>query len=168
MPDSAQAMPADTILLSLAIAGTPDAVSAALQALFTGPDRLSLPGDTGTDVQIVLAEAMNNIVEHAYADRPGQIEITLWSTPDGLKGRLVDNGAPMPGVLPAGTLPAIGQDGDLPEGGFGWFLIRQLASDITYRRQDGVNHLLFRIPGRQSDALGMSCAETGDNVANWP
>ena len=32
---------------------------------------------------------------------------------------------------------------DLPEGGFGWFLIRSLTRDLTYLREDGYNMLCF-------------------------
>jgi serine/threonine-protein kinase RsbW len=168
MPDDVPGGSVGTILLRLAIAGTPDAVSAALHALFAGPDRLALPGDTGQDAQIVLAEAMNNIVEHAYADRQGQIDITLWTAPDGLLCRLVDNGAPMPDALPKGQLPDLRPDGDLPEGGFGWYLIRQLARDVVHRRMGGANHLTFRIPAEQSDPANRACRAARDNVANWP
>jgi serine/threonine-protein kinase RsbW len=111
---------------------------------------------------------MNNIVEHAYADRQGQIDVTLWTAPDGLRCRLADNGAPMPGALPGGALPRITPEGDLPEGGFGWFLIRQLARDVVHLRRDGVNLLTFRIPSGQSDPGRHACAERRDNVANWP
>lgn len=168
MPDEATAHPGGPVLLRLSIAGTPDAVSAALHALFDGPDRLPFPGETGTDAEIVLAEAMNNIVEHAYADRPGEIDITLWMAPDGLLCRLVDNGAPMPSVLPAGKLPCIRPEGDLPEGGFGWHLIRALARDVEHHRRNGANHLTFRIPARQSGSARRACGGARDNVANWP
>jgi serine/threonine-protein kinase RsbW len=168
MPDDAPAAPDGPVLLRLSIAGTPEAVSAALHALFVGPDRLALPGDCGGDAQIVLAEAMNNIVEHAYADRPGEIDITLWRGQGGLWCRLVDNGAPMPAALPAGSLPVIPPDGDLPEGGFGWYLIRQLARDVVHTRRSGANHLTFRIPEEQSGPAGRTCSPPRDNVANFP
>ena len=32
-----------------------------------------------------------------------------------------------------------------PEGGFGWGLIRDLASNLTYARHEGENHLSFTI-----------------------
>jgi serine/threonine-protein kinase RsbW len=168
MPDDAVAAPEGPVLLRLSIAGTPEAVSAALHALFAGPDRLTLPGDSGGDAQIVLAEAMNNIVEHAYADRPGEIDITLWRVPGSLWCRLVDNGAPMPEALPTGALPVIPSDGDLPEGGFGWYLIRQLARDVSHTRRGRANHLTFRIPEEQSGVSGRACSQSRDNVANWP
>ena len=34
---------------------------------------------------------------------------------------------------------------DMPEGGFGWLIIRQLAHDVRYARHEGVNQLSFRI-----------------------
>ncbi len=34
---------------------------------------------------------------------------------------------------------------DLPEGGFGWFLIKDLAKDLKYRRIGQENHLHLRI-----------------------
>ncbi len=168
MPDSGGPACDLPVLLRLQIQGTPDAVSAALQALFAGPDRLALPADTGSDAQIVLAEAMNNIVEHAYADRDGLIDVTLWAAPDGLLCRLVDNGAPMPSVLPGGSLPPSGPDDGLPEGGFGWFLIRALASDIVSQRRDGMNHLTFSIPAKRSPAAARDCARCGDGATNRP
>ena len=35
--------------------------------------------------------------------------------------------------------------GALPEGGFGWLIIRRLAHDVRYLRQSGVNELSFRL-----------------------
>jgi serine/threonine-protein kinase RsbW len=34
---------------------------------------------------------------------------------------------------------------ELPEGGFGWFLIRDLAHELNYTRISGKNLLSFRI-----------------------
>ena len=43
---------------------------------------------------------------------------------------------------------------DLPEGGFGWGLIRALSSGLSYRRMSERNRLAFRIPlpGAPDDA----------------
>jgi serine/threonine-protein kinase RsbW len=35
---------------------------------------------------------------------------------------------------------------DLPEGGFGWFLIRELTKDLQYVRHEDQNRLTFSIP----------------------
>ncbi len=98
-------------------------------------------GCLGT-TELVLAEALNNVVEHAYARYPGQIEIEIRRDPDQLRFHIRDQGLPMPGAEPpAGRLPEPAAFDDLPEGGFGWFLIRALAQDLAYRR-DGERNLL--------------------------
>ncbi len=97
----------------------------------------------------VLAEALNNIVEHAHAGRDGgRIDIETTYAGSGLAFCIRDDGVPMPdGHLPAGRLAELsGGLDDLPEGGFGWFMIRTLTRDLRYARQGGWNQLNFRIP----------------------
>lgn len=53
------------------------------------------------------------------------------------------------GVLPLGASPALvaaGNMGDLPEGGFGWFLIRDLTQNLSYVRDGATNRLDFVLP----------------------
>ncbi len=100
-------------------------------------------------VELVLAEAMNNIVEHAYpnGDDPGPIHLSCSHAPDGLHVTIRDAGRPMPnGATPIGAAVNVNVDfDDLPEGGFGWFLIKDLAKDVEYRRMNDENHLTFRL-----------------------
>lgn len=103
-------------------------------------------------IELVLAEVMNNIVEHAYAGDPnGMIELEIVPSNNGLKCTLRDDGQPMPdGHVPLGTLPTPNNSTpaaicDLPEGGFGWFLIQDLARDLQYCRRNRKNILTFRI-----------------------
>ena len=96
------------------------------------------------EVQIALAEAVNNVVEHAYAGTaPGDVLVRCNLHPDQLWVNINDAGTPFPnGTLPEGKLAEIGDDLDsLPEGGFGWFLIRELATDIRYQRDEDKNQL---------------------------
>ncbi|WP_245605407.1 ATP-binding protein [Roseicyclus elongatus] len=37
---------------------------------------------------------------------------------------------------------------DLPEGGFGWLLIHQISTALTYRRDGGENRLSLTLPAR--------------------
>jgi serine/threonine-protein kinase RsbW len=100
-------------------------------------------------VEIVLAEVFNNIAEHAYSGRSGPVEVRLARQDAGLACQIGDNGAPMPeGKVPPGRLidPSSVQLADLPEGGFGWALIRNLTTGLTYRQVDGWNRLGFLIP----------------------
>ena len=108
-----------------------------------------LTEDTAELVEQVLAEALNNVVEHAQMDRPdGSVELAIQQTDTGLNCVIRDDGAPMPdGKLPDGKLADVPLDiQDLPEGGFGWFLIRTLARDLEYTRISGWNFLSFEIP----------------------
>lgn len=139
------------------IPSDPLAVREALCALF---DRLMvgpMADETRATAQLVLAEALNNIVEHAYAQSPGEIELTLELSLQGLKCSIVDHGSPLPdGGLPAGRRPTAlaapdGSVADLPEGGFGWHLIRTLSQDLNYRRVGADNLLTFRIDAKQSN-----------------
>lgn len=95
-------------------------------------------------VEIVLAEVVNNIVEHAYHGlRPGDIVVSGITNPKLLELRITDGGKPLPGGrLPEGKPADVtGSVADLPEGGFGWFMIRTLARDIRYKRDKGCNIL---------------------------
>lgn len=116
-----------------------------VSALFTdlGVSRFDLEA-----IELVLAECMNNVVEHAYGRRPGHdFLLHLHLGCDSLFCRIEDGGAPMPGFsLPRGRRRNLAVEMDeLPEGGFGWFLIRQLTDDLSYDHVGGVNRLSFRI-----------------------
>jgi serine/threonine-protein kinase RsbW len=132
--------------VELALQSTPLAVRRALSGLFRD-DRLGvLQGHQRGTAELLLAEVLNNVVEHAYANGTGDIEVSVALRGRSLMFRVLDFGAELPGhMLPPGHLADFGTHGDLPEGGFGWHMIRALAKDVEYRRQDGCNHLTFRL-----------------------
>lgn len=107
--------------------------------------------------QIILGEVLNNVVEHAYAfDEGHPIELSIWLRDDGLWCEVCDHGAPMPnGVPPAGLRADVDPAArdDLPEGGFGWAMVRELTEDIQYHRTDSTNQLLFLIPNPMPDQI---------------
>lgn len=101
-----------------------------------------------SSVEIVLAEALNNVVEHGYPDNSGgEIALKLRRHRAGILIQIKDWGRPMPGGrTPIGDHPATSSRVEhLPEGGYGWFLIRELARDLIYDREDGENILIFRL-----------------------
>lgn len=111
-----------------------------------GDDRYSVE-ERGT-VELVLAEVLNNVVEHAYRDRSdGVIALRVQPKSDGLAVAVEDTGLPMPkGGVPTGALAAPTEDFlSVAEGGYGWFLIGQLARDHSYQRDGDRNRLTFRI-----------------------
>ncbi len=131
--------------LCLRFPATAAAVRATLLHLFDPPaPRLSLSEDHAATAQLVLAEVLNNIVEHAYARYPGDIVLTCQMGEGRLWVRVVDDGCPLPDAARAPHGPiAFAQD--LREGGYGWFLIRSLTQDLTYRRDAGQNVLSFGV-----------------------
>ena len=123
-------------------------VRAALAEMRAGLAELVLASDAAGTVELVLAEVMNNICEHAYGDASGgRIELAVWNEGDVLAFETRDYGLPMPnGKLPAGLPVPIDRPLDeLPEGGFGWYLIRHLTSDLSYARVGHRNELTFRM-----------------------
>ena len=138
---------AGSIRVTLA-AADPEQVRAALGCLVQAlAARGVAVADRGT-AELVLAEALNNISEHAYAGPgAGPVAVALRVGRHHITARLRDRGRPMPGLRPPrGTLPGGGPDrASLPEGGFGWFLIRDLCAALRYRRAAGENRLTLRI-----------------------
>jgi len=113
-----------------------------------------LTRDQADEVEIALAEAINNVVEHAYADsEPGLVRILCSLRRAHLDIRICDTGTPLPqNRLPPGLAANVSvARADLPEGGFGWFLIRELTSDIRYDRCGLINHLSLRFDLNKDD-----------------
>ncbi len=137
--------------LQLTLPGTTDAVRCALQEILASDLLAGFSADLRSSAEIVLAEVLNNIVEHAYAAHAGAIRLTLFHSETGLACKVTDCGAAMPGLcLPKGDFQPLGPTPDLPEGGFGWFLIRSLVTGLRYHRSDGENRLSFVLPSEQS------------------
>jgi serine/threonine-protein kinase RsbW len=110
-------------------AATDQDTRAALATIMARLRQIGVTDEQAGGVEIALAEVVNNILEHAYSGvEPGRILLRAISAQGLLQLLLVDWGAPLP-------------DEELPEGGFGWFLIRTLARDVRYRRANGRNHL---------------------------
>ncbi|KEJ90410.1 ATP-binding protein [Sulfitobacter donghicola] len=145
-------MPKHTLPFSFVVtlAGKEDAIRSGLAQTLAGLEPLGLNNDETTTVELVLAEALNNVVEHALASTNGETEIEIRTTHDdqGLLLVIVDQGVPMPtGTAPACREPelAVALD-DMPEGGFGWFMIHTLTQEIDYKRVEDTNQLSLRLP----------------------
>lgn len=115
-----------------------------LAALDARLEMLEIDQDDRESVELLLAEVLNNIGEHAYAGHGGPVALTIEIERAGLICELCDQGASLPGgSMPGNGLPLIAPPDDVPEGGFGWHIIRCLASDLHYCREDGWNRLRF-------------------------
>ncbi|MDM7457816.1 MAG: ATP-binding protein [Paracoccus sp. (in: a-proteobacteria)] len=120
--------------------------------------------DTLGRLELVLAEVMNNITEHAIPDRNGAagqrcpvIHLSIVSHVTGLACALTDDGAILPSdcLLPRNLPQCLQQD--LPEGGFGWFLIQDLTQELCYYREGERNYLAFRIPWTEAAPPENAC-----------
>lgn len=124
------------------------AVRRALQSVCAILKSLALNTGTLASAEIVLAEVTNNIVEHAYEEfSSGTISLTCCKSDNYLWFEIVDQGK----MLPGGELPPKREHdlsapvNDLPEGGFGWGLIRDLTNNLSYKRCDSQNILRFTL-----------------------
>lgn len=127
----------------------PDLVREALAAV-----RARFQPEVGPDaigrLELVLAEIMNNVIKHGGGEgglrgRP-VIHLCIVSHDGGLACALTDDGGELPAecLLPR-RLPELA-GGELPEGGFGWYLIQDLTQELCYYREDRRNFLAFRVP----------------------
>lgn len=132
-----------------AFPGDETSVRAALASAIGALRHCGLAEQALHTVEIALAEVLNNVVEHAGASRDlGAIVLNIAWQGDMLTVEVTDDGAPMPQEeLPDGTPHDLDVPSEsLPEGGFGWLLIRMLTEELSYRRAAGRNELRFRVP----------------------
>jgi len=123
---------------------TPLGVRAALDGLRAV---LPLEPDNADMVEIALAEALNNVVEHAYGFETGhKVELSAELAPPGLSIDIRDSGKPLEGLsLPVAEAAMVDVPVDeLPEGGYGWYLIHTLTSGVKYQRIEGQNRLTLQ------------------------
>ena len=101
--------------------------------------------DTVDTFRLCIAEALNNIVEHAYGGAEGRpIYADVRFGENLYEVLLIDEGTPMPGGdAPEGQAAMIDTEDfeNLPEGGFGWMLIRTQMDKVEYERREGCNVL---------------------------
>ncbi|NNK77945.1 MAG: ATP-binding protein [Litoreibacter sp.] len=140
----------DARVQTLSLKATPDAVTQTMRQVRALLVTLH-PDNAGVcmNAELVLAEILNNIVEHGYAPGAlGEIEIQLSMKDNCILMRTCDGGCAMPGLsLPDPDQPDLDVDlSDLPEGGFGWFMIRALARNLSYERKADRNRICLEIP----------------------
>lgn len=106
-------------------------------------------------IELVLAEVLNNIVEHGarrVTDRAGtasgvSIHLTVTRHDGGLACAVTDNGRPLPlDCLITPDKLATPEAAAMRDGGFGWYMIRDLTQSLFYYREGGRNVLCFNVP----------------------
>ncbi|MEP5762049.1 MAG: ATP-binding protein [Litoreibacter sp.] len=110
-------------------------------------DHLPYP-QTRPSLELVMAELLNNIVEHSYAGNPrGYIFLQVTLDADDIFIKTSDTGIPMPDLLlPDPSSPDLDVSRiHLPEGHFGWLMIRELCCDLQYMRTNATNHFSLKL-----------------------
>ncbi|UYV37477.1 ATP-binding protein [Rhodobacteraceae bacterium D3-12] len=121
------------------------------EALAQLKDRLAvmqLGAEHETTVELVVGEVLNNVVEHAYGPgQSGPIEVMCEREEAALHFCVRDSGRAFLGLqLPRGDPPDVDRvREELPEGGFGWYMVRNLACGLGYTRDSDRNTLKFYI-----------------------
>ncbi|CAA6815156.1 MAG: Unknown protein [uncultured Thiotrichaceae bacterium] len=89
-------------------------------------------------LELILVEAINNVIEHAYSNEAGNdIEVEFSIENQNVIMQVTDQGTPVPVHLRDGDL--MPDSLELPEGGWGLGLINALADDVTFSSKNGSN-----------------------------
>jgi anti-sigma regulatory factor (Ser/Thr protein kinase) len=103
--------------------------------------RNNLEGDIEFDLNLVLEELFMNTIRHGGCqDQPGAARIRMRAMAGAVEVEYSDRGIPFNPL----DAPPANIDAPLEErkpGGLGIHLIRQIMSDVRYRRTDGENQL---------------------------
>lgn len=107
-------------------------------------------------LELVLAEIMNNVAEHGRYTGPDRsvpfIHLCIVPLARGISCAICDDGDIMPAnCLQIDSLPETGPE--LPEGGFGWFLIQDLTQSLIHFREGRRNFLAFTLPFDHADIV---------------
>ena len=100
------------------------------------------------EVELVLAEVLNNIAENGGRESLNHSISLKWHTSDGLCINVIDAGRCIPtGTITNAPMPNLDTEIDnLPEGGFGWALVDILCSKVRSIRRGSLNTLRLNFP----------------------
>jgi serine/threonine-protein kinase RsbW len=107
--------------------------------------RWGLGDEDSQALRLAVEEACTNIVDHGYpTDRPGPLTLEFrFSEPGWAEVHIFDRATPFhPDDAHEPDLSA--ELDDRPIGGLGWFFIKQVMTDVTYRSDAQGNALCLR------------------------
>ena len=139
----------DSAVMSWKLAANPVSVRKTLIELDAHiSEKINVSKGRRENAQIVLAEVLNNIVEHAYGpDRGGFIKVQIEKVDAALAFTIHDFGRPMKDQkLPQPKTPVLSKEReDLSEGGYGSYIVQLLCEKLDYVRNGDENVLTLRI-----------------------
>jgi serine/threonine-protein kinase RsbW len=96
-------------------------------------------------VEICLTEALNNVIKHAYkGENSNQIEIIIRINNNQLEIDIIDEGSPRKNLIISELNFDPTDIDNLPEGGMGLYIIKQLMDDLNYYSLNGKNYFTLR------------------------
>lgn len=102
-------------------------------------ERLSLAPDLVFNLNLVLEEAVSNVINYAYPHQEGkEINIQASLMNDNLIFVITDSGVAFdPTLVPEADITLSAEE--RPIGGLGIFIIKQIMNEVNYQRIDGKN-----------------------------
>ena len=112
---------------------------AAQAFLKSGIEQAGLDPRLGGRLALALEEVFVNVCHYAYPPgQPGEIELRILPDAERFVLDVLDDGQPFdPANLPEPDLAATLEQRTV--GGLGWFLVRQMVSELSCRREHGRN-----------------------------
>ena len=96
-------------------------------------------------IEIALEEALVNIIQYAYQDHPGTIEITCKAlSKDGIEIILKDYGIPFNPLKNGGKVNRKATLEERKEGGLGISFMHELMDKLEYKREGDANILILK------------------------
>ena len=99
------------------------------------------PGDLTFRISLVVDELAQNVVDYAYQDQPGDVEVEVTSEPEAVTIEITDEGRPFDPLTEAPEPDLSSPIEDRPIGGLGVHFTKTLMDDVEYSRESGKNRL---------------------------
>lgn len=116
-------------------------------------EQLNFDQKMQNQLRLATEEILVNVISYAYPGQNGEVTVSTDQTSgrEGLRVEISDTGIPFdPLSKPAPDLTVPIKDRQI--GGLGIFLLREIMSEVSYRRENGRNILTF-IKYREQGAL---------------
>lgn len=92
------------------------------------------------EAEVAVVEAVNNCIEHAYANEGGHpVLVAIATEPEHIVFRVCDYGTAPPETWPASGDPGVAGPAELAEGGRGLLIIQAFMDEVRFSREDAAN-----------------------------